>query len=182
MAARRTTLPLFKGEHGAMTWGIPTDTFLQTHVALSLIGIASGLIVLYGLLSGSPLAGWTALFLLTTILTGVTGFPLPPFDFDPARIVGIILLLLLAAAVAARYLFALAGAWRWVYVVSAVMALYLNVFVGVVQAFQKLPFLQSLAPTQAEPPFQVTQIVVLAVFIVLGIVAVVRFRPAPKVA
>jgi len=165
-----------------MTWGIPTDTFLQIHVALSLIGIASGLVVLYGLLKGNPLAGWTALFLLTTTLTSVTGFALPPFDFDPARTVGVVLLVLLAAAVAARYLFGLAGASRWVYVVSAVMALYLNVFVGVVQAFRKLPFLQSLAPTQAEPPFQITQIVVLAVFIVLGVVAVVRFHPAPKVA
>jgi hypothetical protein len=165
-----------------MIWGIPTDTFLQIHVSLSLIGIASGLVVLYGLLNGNPLAGLTALFLLTTILTGVTGFLLPPFDFDPARTVGVILFVLLAAAVAARYLFRLAGAWRWVYVVSAVMALYLNVFVGVVQAFHKLPFLQSLAPTQTEPPFQITQIVVLAVFIVLGVVAVVRFRPTPKAA
>jgi hypothetical protein len=165
-----------------MTWGIPTDTFVQIHVAFSLIGMASGLVVLYGLLSRNSLAGWTVLFLVTTILTGVTGFPLPPFEFDPARTVGVILLVLLAAAVAARYLFGLAGAWRWVYVVAAVMALYLNVFVGVVQAFQKLPFLQSLAPTQAEPPFQITQIVVLAVFILLGVVAAVRFRPAPHAA
>jgi hypothetical protein len=165
-----------------MTWGIPTDTFLQIHVALSLIGLASGLVVLYGLLNGNPLGGWTALFLVTTILTGVTGFPLPPFGLDPARIVGIILLVLLVAAVAARYAFHLAGAWRWIYIVTAIMALYLNVFVGVVQAFQKLPFLQSLAPTQAEPPFQIAQIAVLAVFIVLGIVAVVRFHPTPKAA
>ena len=164
-----------------MTWGIPTDAFLQIHVALSLIGIASGLVVLYGLLNGNPLAGWTALFLVTTILTGVTGFPLPPFGFDPARTVGAILLVLLAAAVAARYIFSLAGAWRWIYVISAIMALYLNVFVGVVQAFQKLPFLQTLAPTQAEPPFQITQLVVLAIFIVLGVVALVRFHPAPKI-
>jgi hypothetical protein len=163
-----------------MTWGIPTDTFLQIHVALSLIGLASGLVVLYGLLSGNPLAGWTALFVVTTILTGVTGFPLPPFGFDPPRTVGVILLVLLAAAVAARYVFSLTGAWRWIYVVSAIMALYLNVFVGVVQAFQKLPFLQSLAPTQAEPPVQITQIIVLAIFIVLGVVAVVRFHPAAK--
>lgn len=162
-----------------MTWGIPTDTFLHIHVALSLIGIASGLVMLYGLLTGNPLAGWTALFLVTTILTGVTGFPLPPPGLDPARTIAIILLVLLAAAVVARYAFHLTGAWRWIYVVCAVTALYLNVFVGVVQAFQKLPFLQSLAPTQTEPPFQVTQIVVLAVFIVLGAVAAMRFRPPP---
>jgi hypothetical protein len=165
-----------------MTWGIPTDSLLQIHVVLSLIGIASGLVVLYGLLKGEPLAGWTALFLVTTILTGVTGFPLAPFGFDPARAVGVILLVLLAAAVAARYAFHLAGAWRWIYIVSAVMALYLNVFVGVIQAFQKLPFLQPLAPTQTEPPFQITQLVVLAIFIVLGVLAVVRFRPTPNIA
>jgi hypothetical protein len=165
-----------------MTWGISTDTLLQIHVSLSLIGIAAGLVVLYGLLSGNPFTGWTALFLLATILTGVTGFTLPPFDFDPARTIGTILLVLLAVAAAARYLFGLAGAWRWVYVVSAVMALYLNVFVGVVQAFRKLPFLQSLAPTQAEPPFQITQIVVLAIFIILGVVAAVRFHPPSKTA
>jgi hypothetical protein len=160
-----------------MTWGIPTDTFLQIHVAMSLIGIASGFVVLYGLLDGKPLAGWTALFLATTILTGITGFPLAPFGFDPARAVGVILLILLALAVLALYVFRLAGPWRWVYIVTAVMALYLNVFVGVTQAFQKLPFLQPLAPTQSEPPFLVTQVVVLAIFIALGVVAVVRFRP-----
>ncbi len=165
-----------------MTWGIPTDTFLHIHVGLSLIGIASGLLMLFGLLSGRPFAGWTALFLVATILTGVTGFPLAPPGFDPAETVGVILLAVLAAAVAARYLFGLVGAWRWIYVITAVMALYLNVFVGVVQAFQKLPFLQALAPTQAEPPFQVAQLVVLALFVVLAIVAVVRFRPAPKAA
>lgn len=165
-----------------MTWGIPTDTFLQIHVALSLVGLASGLVVLYGLLSRHSLAGWTAVFLVSTILTGVTGFPLPPFGLDPPRIVGIILLALLAAAVAARYVFSLSGAWRWIYIITAVMALYLNVFVAVVQAFQKLSFLQPLAPTQTEPPFQITQIVVLAVFIVLGVIAVIRFHPGPEAA
>jgi hypothetical protein len=167
-------------ERHAMTWGIPTDAFLQIHVALSLVGMVSGLVVLYGLLIGRPLAGWTALFLVTTILTCVTGFPLAPPGIDPAQIVGVTTLVLLAAAVAARYLFGLAGAWRWIYVITAVTALYLNVFVGVVQAFQKISFLQPLAPTQAEPPFQITQLAVLAIFVVLGIVATVRFRPAPK--
>src|SRR5215475_6491089 len=151
-----------------MTWGIPTDTFLQIHVVLSLVGIASGLVVLYGLLTSNPLGAWTAIFLATTILTGVTGFPLPPFGFDPPRAVGIILLVLLALAVAALYVFRLGGAWRWIYTVTAIMALYLNVFVGVTQAFQKLPFLQPLAPTQSEPPFLIAQIVVLVAFIALG--------------
>ena len=163
-----------------MTWGIPTDTFLQIHVVLSLIGIASGLVVLYGLLKGEPLDGWTALFLATTILTGVTGFPLPPFGWDPARTVGVILLVLLAVAVAARYAFHLAGAWRWIYVVSAVLALYLNVFVGVIQAFQKLAFLQPLAPTQSEPPFVISQALLLIAFVVLGALAVRRFHPDPR--
>src|SRR6516164_1266637 len=155
---------------------------VQIHVALSLIGIVSGLVVLYGLLIGRPLGAWTAIFLVATILTSLTGFPLAPFGFDPARAVGVISLVLLAAAVVAFYAFRLAGPWRWVYVVAATTALYLNVFVGVVQAFQKLPFLQPLAPTQSEPPFQITQLVVLAIFIVLGVVALVRFHPAPKIA
>jgi hypothetical protein len=150
---------------------------VQIHVALSLIGIVSGLVVLYGLLIGRPLGAWTAIFLVATILTSLTGFPLAPFGFDPARAVGVISLVLLAAAVVAFYAFRLAGPWRWVYVVAAVAALYLNVFVGVVQAFQKLPFLQPLAPTQSEPPFVVAQLVVLMAFIALGALAVLRFQP-----
>jgi hypothetical protein len=150
---------------------------LQIHVFLSLVGIGSGFVVLYGLLVGRPFSGWTAVFLGTTILTSITGFPLAPFGFDPARTVGAISLVLLALAVSALYAFRLAGAWRWVYVGSATMALYLNVFVGVVQAFQKLPFLQALAPTQSEPPFLVAQVVVLAIFVTLGILAAIRFHP-----
>jgi hypothetical protein len=105
-----------------MTWGIPTGTFLQIHVVLSLIGIASGLVALYGLLAGKLMRGWTALFLATTVLTSVTGFPLPPYGFDPPRAVGTLSLVLLAAAVAALYLFHLSGAWRWIYVATAVAA------------------------------------------------------------
>jgi hypothetical protein len=160
-----------------MTWGIPTDVFLQFHVAVSLIGIASGLVVLYGLVTGKALGGWTALFLATTILTGVTGFPLPPFGLDPPRVVGIILLALMAAAVAGLYAFRLAGAWRWIYVIAAVASLYLNCFVGVIQAFQKLAFVHALAPTQSEPPFLIAQVALLAAFVVLGVLAVVRFHP-----
>jgi hypothetical protein len=162
-----------------MTWGIPTEVFLQFHVVVSLIGIVSGLVALYGLVTGKLLGGWTALFLVTTILTSVTGFPLAPFGLDPARIIGIILLVLMAAAVLALYVFRLVGAWRWIYVVAAVMSLYLNCFVAVVQSFQKLAFLQALAPTQSEPPFAVAQVAVLVAFVVLGILAVVRFHPQP---
>jgi len=113
-----------------MTLGIPTDLFLQIHVLLSLIGIASGLIVLYGLVTGRAYSGWTALFLTTTILTSVTGLPLPPFGFDPPRAVAILSLVLLAAAVLALYAFRPVGPWRWIYIGAAITALYLNVFVG----------------------------------------------------
>ena len=154
---------------------------LQVHVALSLVGIASGLVVLYGLLTGKPFAGWTALFLVTTILTSATGFPLPPYGFDPPRALGVISLVLLAFAVAGLYLFKLAGAWRWIYIVTAVASLYLNVFVAVVQSFQKVAFLQPLAPTQSEPPFVIAQLVVLVAFIALGVLAVRRFRPVTSV-
>jgi uncharacterized membrane protein YfcA len=159
-----------------MTWGIPSHLFLEIHVALSLIGIVSGLVVLYGLLNGISYAGWNALFLATTILTSVTGFPIPPFGFDPPRAVGTLSLVLLAIAVCGFYAFHLAGTWRWVYVVTATVALYLNCFVGVVQAFEKVPFLQSLAPTQSEPPFVIAQVIVLVLFIWLGIVAVRKFH------
>jgi hypothetical protein len=152
---------------------------VQIHVALSLIGIVSGFVVFYGLVTGRPSGAWTAIFLGTTILTSLTGFPLAPYGFDPARAIGLISLVLLAAAVVGFYAFHLAGPWRWIYIVTAATALYLNVFVGVVQAFQKLPSLQALAPTQSEPPFVVAQIAVLAAFIALGALAVVRFHPRP---
>ncbi len=160
-----------------MTWGIPTHLFLQIHVALSLIGIVTGLIVLYGLLAGRALGGWTALFLATTILTSITGFPLPPFGLDPPRMVGILSLILLATAVGAYYVFHLGGAWRWVYVVTAMTALYLNCFVTVIQSFAKIPSLHALAPTQSEPPFLVAQLAVLALFLLLGFLSVRRFHP-----
>ena len=163
-----------------MTWGIPTAAFLQIHVLMSLIGIAAGLVALYGLLTARRLPGWTALFLVTTVLTSVTGFPLPPFGFDPPRAVGVILLILLGVAIVALYVFNLRGAWRWIYVCGAVAALCLNVFVAVVQSFQKLSFLQPLAPTQSEPPFVVVQLAVLAAFVALGVLAVIRFHPAAQ--
>jgi hypothetical protein len=156
--------------------------FLLFHVAVSLVGIFAGLVVLFGLLRGNLDAGWTALFLVTTILTSATGFPLPPFGFDPPRAVGVLSLVLLALAVIALYGFRLGGAWSLVFVVSAVAALYLNVFVGVTQAFQKLSFLQPLAPTLTEPPFLGTQLLVLAAFVLMGGVAATRrqrLSPAP---
>jgi hypothetical protein len=154
-------------------------TLLQFHVIVSLIGIVSGLIVAYGLVTGRPLPAWTALFLVTTILTSATGFPLAPYGFDPPRALGIISLVLLALAVLALYPLRLAGPWRWIYVVTATAALYFNVFVGIVQAFGKLPPLQALAPTQTEGPFVVAQLVALVAFIAIGWWAVRTFQPAP---
>ena len=153
------------------------DLLLQFHVVISLIGIASGLVVLYGMTTANPARGWTAVFLAATILTAITGFPLAPYGMDPARIIGIILLALMAAAVVALYAFRLAGAWRWIYVVTAVASLYLNCFVAVIQAFQKIPFLKALAPTQSEPPFVIAQVALIAAFAVLGVIAVIRFHP-----
>src|SRR5947208_9370598 len=139
------------------------------HVLISLLGIFTGLIVLFGMLAGKRLDDWTRWFLITTVLTSVTGFFFPFHGFTPAIGVGIISLIVLAVAIFARYPRQLAGAWRWIYVIGAVVALYLNVFVFLVQAFLKVPSLRALAPTQSEPPFQLTQLVVLALFAVLTI-------------
>jgi len=160
-----------------MILGMSTETFTLVHVVISLIGIASGLIVLFGMLGSHRMPGWTALFLLTTILTSATGFLFPFTTLLPSHIVGIISLVILAIALLARYALGLSGAWRWIYVVTAVVALYLNCFVAVVQSFLKIPFLHDLAPTQSEPPFLIAQLAVLALFLVLGVTAVVKFRP-----
>ena len=164
-----------------MILGMSTSTFTLVHVILSLVGIFAGLVVAFGMLSSKKLDGWTALFLATTVLTSVTGFFFPFDKILPSHIVGIISLVVLALAILALYALHLAGPWRWIYVVSAIVALYLNVFVGVVQAFQKVPLLASLAPTQSEPPFLIAQAVVLVIFVVLGIAAVRSFRPPTDV-
>jgi len=149
------------------------------HTLISLIGIFTGLIVLFGLLAGKRLDGWTKWFLITTVLTSVTGFFFPFHGFTPAIALGIMSLIALAVAIFARYSRQLAGHWRWIYVVTVVMALYFNVFVLVVQAFEKIPALHAMAPTQTEQPFKLTQLVVLAIFVLLGIIAAIRFRPPP---
>jgi len=146
------------------------------HVLISLVGIFTGLIVLSGMLAGNRLDSWTKWFLITTVLTSVTGFFFPFHGFTPAIGVGVISLLVLAIAIYARYPRHLAGAWRWIYVVTAVIALYFNVFVGIVQAFEKIPALKIIAPTQTEPPFKLTQLIVLTLFIVFAIAAATRFR------
>jgi len=164
-----------------MILGMSTSTFTLVHVVLSLVGIFAGLVVVFGMFSSKKLDGLTALFLATTVLTSVTGFFFPFDKILPSHIVGVISLVVLVVTILALYALHLAGPWRWIYVVSAVVALYLNVFVGVVQAFQKLPFLASLAPTQSEPPFLIAQAVVLVIFVGLGIAAVRSFRPPADV-
>jgi hypothetical protein len=165
-----------------MILGMSTYTFTLLHVVISLVGIATGVVVLLGLLAGKKLEGWTAIFLATTVLTSVTGFLFPIARIGPPHIVGAISLVVLAIALLALYVNRLEGAWRWIYVATAVLSLYLNVFVGVVQAFQKLPLLEPLAPTQSEPPFVIAQVAVLGIFVLLGILAGVRFRPAAPLA
>jgi len=161
-----------------MIFGLSIDAFTQFHVILSLVGIASGLVVLFGLWTGQRMSGWTALFLATTILTSATGFLFHSKAFGPPHAVGAISIAVLLAAVAARYGWELQGAWRGTYVVCSVLALYLNAFVGVVQAFLKIPALHALAPNGNEAPFAVTQLLVLAAFVAAGVVAFRRFRPS----
>ena len=160
-----------------MIIGLSIHDFTIMHVAISLVAIATGFVVLFGMLRAHLLPGWTAAFLITTILTSATGFMFPIHGFTPALGVGAISVVLLAAALIAIYAKHLGGSWRWIYVVTAAAALYLNVFVLIFQSFQKVPSLHALAPTQSEPPFLIAQVVALGIFFVLGIVAALRFRP-----
>jgi hypothetical protein len=148
------------------------------HVVISVIGVIAGLVVLGGLVAGARLEGWTALFLMTTTLTSITGFGFPTAGVSPAQVVGGLSLVALAACLAARYWMKLAGGWRTTYVATAAVATYLNVFVLVVQLFAKTPALAQLAPTQQEAPFALTQALVLALFVWLGWAAVRGFRAA----
>jgi hypothetical protein len=151
-------------------------TFTLIHVGLSLVGIIAGSVVAGGLVAGKRLDGWTGVFLVTIVLTNVTGFGFPFVTFLPSHAVGILSLLVLPFVIVARYWKHLAGAWGGVYVVGTVLALYLNVFVLVAQLFRRVPALIVAAPTQKEPPFLVTQLVVLVLFIWLGRAAVRGFR------
>jgi len=155
------------------------SAFTLAHVVISLAGIVSGFVVVYGLVARKRLDFWTAFFLLTSVATSVTGFLLPSERFLPSHAVGIVSLLVLAVAVLARYGRHLIGSWSRIYAVSAVVALYLNVFVLVVQAFLKVPALKALAPTESEPPFQTTQLLVLGLFVVLAVITVIKFRGGP---
>jgi hypothetical protein len=161
-----------------MIIGLSLQTFTTIHVIISLLAIASGIVVLIGMLGSHRMQGLTALFLITTILTSVTGFLFPIHGFTPGLGTGIVSVVLLAVALYGLYGKGLVGTWRWIYVACAVSALYLNVLVLIVQSFQKVPKLQVLAPTQSEPPFLITQSAALVVFLIAGVVAALRFHPA----
>lgn len=152
-------------------------TFTGLHTWLSLIALAAGLVVLYGLIKGRDLPRWTALFLGTAVATSVTGFGFPFTGFLPSHGVGVVALVALAAAILARYGFRLRGLWRGIYVVTASLNAYLLVFVAISQAFLKVPALQAAAPTLSEAPFAVAQLAALLIFVGLGVAAVRMFRP-----
>jgi len=170
-----------------MILGMSLSTFVTVHVIISLIGIVAGIIVMFGLLGSNRMPGLTAIFLLFTILTSATGFLIPPLLTEtllPSHIIGILSLVLLAIACIALYGMKLSGAWRWIYAVTALLSLYLNIFVLVIQGFLKVPALHALAP--GEPPggpvFAVVQLIVLVFFVIVIIGAVRRFRPMPSFA
>jgi hypothetical protein len=150
--------------------------FTAFHVILSLAGIASGFVVVFGLLSSRRLDGWTTLFLSTTVLTSVTGFFFPFHGFTPGYPVGIVSLIVLVIAIRALYRHRLSGGWARTYVITSVIALYLNVFVLIVQLFRRVPALKAIAPTQSEPPFQLAQLAALLLFVGLGIRASMKFH------
>jgi hypothetical protein len=154
-----------------------TPAFTLLHTALSLIGIVAGLVALFGLLRNNPLNNWTLIFIVTTAATTLTGFLFPFRGFTPAIGTGIVSSLVLAVTILARYAFNMAGPWRWIYVVGAVVSLYLNCFVLVVQGFLKVPALHALAPQGNEPVFALTQGLVLVLFVIAGFIAVRRFHP-----
>ena len=152
------------------------STLTLVHVVLSLIGILAGFVVVYGLFKGNRMDGWTAVFLAITALTSLTGFFFPFHKLLPSHVLGVLSLIVLAIAVPARYVYRLAGGWRRIYVITAVLALYFNFFVLIAQLFQKVPPLKALAPTQSEPPFLVAETCALVLFIILGIYSVKGFR------
>jgi hypothetical protein len=167
-----------------MILGMSLSTFTMVHVIISLIAIVSGIIVMFGLLGSRRMPGLTATFLLFTILTSATGFLFPFEKLLPSHMIGILSLVLLAIACFALYGMKLSGAWRWVYVVTAMISLYLNVFVLIIQAFLKVGPLHALAPSvpPSEPPFAILQGIVLVFFVIVIIGAVRRFRPMPTFA
>ncbi len=172
-----------------MIIGLTLQQFTLLHVVISFIAIASGFVVMFGMLGSHRLPVWTGLFLLTTLLTSVTGFMFPIKGFTPALGVGVVAMVVLAFALVGLYLNRLAGSWRWIYAVTAVVSLYLNVFVLIVQAFQKVSLLNPLAP-QVGPPFAeptntqftIAQGVALVFFIAMSVLTAFKFRPMARAA
>jgi len=159
-----------------MILGMSVATYTIVHVIISLIGIGSGLIVLFGMLNRKLLTQWNALFLVTTVLTSVTGFGFPITKVTPGIILGILSLIVLAIAILALYVFHLNGAWRRTFVITALIALYFNIFVLIAQLFAKVPAIHALAPTQTEAPFKISQLILLVLFVVLIVAAAKKFR------
>jgi hypothetical protein len=149
------------------------------HVVISLIGLVAGFIVLIGLIAPKRLTRWTPVFLWATLATSLTGFLFPVHKFLPSHAVGALSVAVLGFAFLAQYRFHLSGIWRGVFVIASTVALYFNTFVVIVQCFKHIPSLQALAPTQSEPPFLVTQLIFLLLFIALGVTATRRFRAIP---
>jgi hypothetical protein len=159
--------------------GMPLSLYTQIHVAISVIAIAAGLVAVRGMLAARIFRAVTALFLITTMFTSLTGFLFPFHGVTPGIVIGILSVILLLIAIFALYSRHLAGAWRWIYVITSVIALWFNVFIFIVQSFEKIPALHALAPTQTEAPFKIAQLTALLIFIVLGIFAVRKFHPQP---
>ena len=160
-----------------MILGMSIPAFTLLHVVITLFAIASGLIAVGGMFASNRLPATTAIFLATTVLTSVTGFLFPIQGFTPALGLGTLSCVILAVALVSYYRGHLRGAWRWIYVVTAIAALYFNVFVLIVQSFVKVAALNALAPTQSEPPFMMAQGAGLVIFVLIGIAAVIKFRP-----
>lgn len=160
-----------------MMLGFSLHTFTLIHVVISLLGIGSGFVVMYGFLTNQRLERWTVFFLTTTVLTSITGFMFPFAGVTPGIKLGVISIVLLAVAIITRYPLHLS--WRKTFVITACAAQYFNVFVLIVQSFEKVPALKALAPTQKEPPFAIAQLTVLTIFIVLTILSVKKFRDQP---
>jgi len=153
------------------------STFAWIHTVLSLVALVSGIIVVVEMLGARTPRLWTAIYLASAVATSATGFGFPFESFGASHWVGVLSLVALLAAILALYVFHLAGAWRWIYVLGVVLGLYFDVFVAIAQAFKKVPALTAMAPTLSEPPFAAAQLVALVIFVVLAIAAVRRFRP-----
>ena len=162
-----------------MVLGMSIAAFTMLHVIISLIAIGTGFIVLFGLINSKLLSPWNVVFLVTTILTSLTGFAFPNDKVTPGIILGVLSMIVLAIAIAALYIFHLKGGWRRTYAITAMIALYFNVFVLIAQTFEHVPAFHALAPTGTETPFKVAQLLLLILFIVLITAAAKKFRNPP---